>query len=202
MRHCFLSIALLFVSLIGSAVQADARYVELPRSAWQEPGDKIEVVELFSYGCGHCYDLEQTIKPWAERLPADVNFVQVPAMFGGLWNVYGQLFLTLQTMNVEPRVHAAVFEAIHHRQRLSTPEAMAEFLVAEGVDKEQFLGTYHSFTVQAKVKEAIRKTAIYEVSGVPALVVNGQYRFDQSAGGPHGMLELAEELIAKERTAR
>lgn len=202
MSFCFLSIVLFFGCLIGSIVQADDRYVELPPSAGLKWADKIQVMELFSYGCGHCYSLEPVIQPWVDRLPGDVNFLQMPAMFGGIWNVYGQLFLTLQAMNVSPDVHAAVFEAIHNRQRLSTPEAMAEFLATQGVEQQQFLGTYHSFFVQAKVKDAIRITELSGVSGVPALVVNGQYRFDQSAGGPRGMLELAEELIAKERSGR
>ncbi|MGZ0718330.1 hypothetical protein [Pseudomonas palleroniana] len=77
---------------------------------------------------------------------------------------------------------------------------MALFLVGHGVDKAIFLDTYESLVVQAKVKEAIRKTWAFEVSDVPALVVNGKYRFDQNTGGAQRMLALAEELIARERT--
>nr|WP_218172093.1 thiol:disulfide interchange protein DsbA/DsbL [Pseudomonas edaphica] len=201
-RHYFLSAALLFSSLSLPVAQAAEPYVELPRSAWLAPGEKVEVAALFSYGCRYCRELEPLLNSWVAQLPSDVNFTRVPAMAGGIWNIYGQLFLTLETLRVEPAVHAAVFEAIGSRQSLATPHEMALFLAGHGVDKAVFLDTYQSFAVQAKVKEAIRKTSAFEVSGVPALVVNGKYRFDQSAGGAQGMLALAQELIARERALR
>ncbi|WP_421535020.1 thiol:disulfide interchange protein DsbA/DsbL [Pseudomonas marginalis] len=202
MRHCFLTVALLFCHLTLPLVQAAEPYVELPRSAWLAPGEKVEVAALFSYGCRYCRELEPRLNSWVEQLPSDVHFTRIPAMAGGIWNIYGQLYLTLETLQVKPAVHAAVFEAIGNRQALATPHEMALFLVGHGVDKTVFLDTYQSFAVKVKVKEAIRKTSAFEVSNVPALVVNGKYRFDQSAGGAQGMLALAEELIARERALR
>ena len=37
-----------------------------------EPADpsKIEVVEVFSYGCPHCFDFEPAIESWAARQPS------------------------------------------------------------------------------------------------------------------------------------
>ncbi len=60
---------------------------------------------------------EPTIVPWSEKLPADVHFVRLPALFGGIWNVHGQMFLTLESMGVEHDVHNAVFEAIHKEHK-------------------------------------------------------------------------------------
>lgn len=199
MRHCFLSIALLFAVLLGQATQAANQYVELPEHVANKQQGKIQVVELFAYGCGHCFDLEDSINPWIETLPVDVDFSRVPAMFGGIWDAHGRLFLTLQTMSVDYRVHHAVFQAIRERKRLSTPEQMADFLQGQGIDRGTFISTYHSFAVQAKVTDAKQKIAAYEVTGVPAMVVNGKYRFDLSAGGAQGMLQLTDQLIARER---
>ncbi|MHC8339456.1 thiol:disulfide interchange protein DsbA/DsbL [Pseudomonas sp. HLT2-19-2] len=202
MRHCFLSTVLLSTALLSRAPHAADQYVELPGSFAVKQQDKIQVLELFAYGCGHCFDLEEAINPWIEKLPVDVDFNRVPAMFGGIWDAHGQLFLTLQAMGVDYRVHRAVFQAIRNRQRLATPEQMAEFLEGQGIDKDKFLGTFHSFAVQAKVTDAKQKIAAYEVTGVPAMVVDGKYRFDLSAGGAQGMLQLADRLIARERAAR
>jgi thiol:disulfide interchange protein DsbA len=166
------------------------------------PG-KIEVVELFWYGCPHCYAFEPTINPWVEKLPGDVNFVRIPAMFGGIWNVHGQLFITLESMGVEHKVHKAVFEAIHGGKKLATPEEMAEFLVTEGIDKDKFLSTYNSFAVKGKVEDAKKKAQAYQITGVPTMVVNGKYRFDLgTAGGPEAALSVADQLIDKERAAK
>ncbi|MCY1446361.1 Thiol:disulfide interchange protein DsbA [compost metagenome] len=159
------------------------------------------MVELFWYGCPHCYAFEPTVNPWAEKLPADVHFVRLPAMFGGVWNVHGQLFLTLESMGVEHKVHTAVFEAIHKEgKKLATPEEMAEFLAPLGVDKDKFLSTYNSFAIKGQIEKAKKLGMAYQISGVPTMVVNGKYRFDiGSAGGPEQALQLADFLIAKER---
>jgi thiol:disulfide interchange protein DsbA len=125
-------------------------------------------------------------------------------MFGGLWNVHGQMFITLNAMGVEPKVHAAVFDGIHEQgKKLATPEEMAEFLAGQGVDKAKFLSTYNSFAVKGLVEKAKKLGAAYQISGVPTLVVNGKYRFDiGSSGGPQQALQVADQLISKERTAQ
>lgn len=118
-------------------LEAGKTYAQLSSPvAVAEPG-KIEVVELFWYGCPHCYSFEPVINPWVEKLPADVNFVRIPAMFGGPWDAHGQMFLTLEAMGVEHKVHNAVFNAIQKEgKRLVKPDEMAEFLATQGVDKD------------------------------------------------------------------
>ena len=195
MRNLILSAALVSASLFGMTAQAadvpleaGKTYVELSNAVPVAVPGKIEVVELFWYGCPHCFAFEPTINPWVEKLPADVNFVRIPAMFGGIWDVHGQLFLTLEAMGVEDKVHKAVFETIHKASLndksgnlLKTPEEMAEFLAAQGVDKAK----------------------AYQISGVPTMVVDGKYRFDLgTAGGPEQALNVADQLIAKERAAK
>ncbi|MGV8604413.1 hypothetical protein ACV354_33240, partial [Pseudomonas aeruginosa] len=58
-------------------------------------------VELFWYDCPHCYEFEPTIVPWSEKLPAYIHFLSLPALLGGIWNVHGQMFMTLEGMGVE-----------------------------------------------------------------------------------------------------
>ena len=210
MRNLILSAVLAGASLLGmSAVQADdieagKQYVELSSPVPVAVPGKIEVVELFWYGCPHCYQFEPTLNPWAEKLPEDVNFVRIPAMFGGLWNVHGQLFITLESMKVEHQVHKAVFDAIHKEgKKLATPEEMAEFLAGQGVDKDAFLKAYNSFAVKGQMEKAKKLAMAYQITGVPTLVVNGKYRFDiSSSGGPEQTLKVAEHLIEKERAAK
>ena len=185
-------------------IEAGKQYVELSSAVPVSKPGKIEVVELFWYGCPHCYHFEPTINPWIAKLPDDVNFVRVPAMFGGVWDLHGQMFITLQTMGVEAKVHSAVFEAIQKDgKKLATPEEMAEFLATQGVDKDAFLKTYNSFGVKGQVANAKRLGMAYQISGVPALIVNGKYRFDiGSSGGPEQALDVADQLIAKERASK
>ena len=211
MRNLILSAALVSASLFGMSAQAadvpliaGKAYVELSNPVpVAEPG-KIEVVELFWYGCPHCYSFEPVINPWAEKLPADVHFVRIPAMFGGPWDAHGQMFLTLEAMGVENKVHSAVFNAIQKdRKPLTKPDEMADFLATQGVDKDKFLATFNSFAIKGQISKAKELAKKYEVSGVPTMIVDGKYRFDLgTAGGPEEALNVADQLIAKERAAK
>ena len=211
MRNLILSAALVTASLFGMTAQAadvpleaGKTYVELTNPVPVSVPGKIEVVELFWYGCPHCYAFEPTINPWAEKLPKDVNFRRIPAMFGGPWDAHGQLFLTLEAMGVEHKVHNAVFEAIQKQgKRLTKPDEMADFVATQGVDKDKFLATFNSFAIQGQIKQAKELAQKYGVQGVPTLIVNGKYRFDLgSTGGPEATLNVADQLIAKERAAK
>ena len=211
MRNLILSAALITASLFGMTAQAadvpleaGKTYVELTNPVPVSVPGKIEVVELFWYGCPHCYAFEPTINPWAEKLPSDVNFKRIPAMFGGPWDAHGQLFLTLEAMGVEHKVHNAVFDAIQKQgKRLTKSDEMADFVATQGVDKDKFLATFNSFAIQGQIKQAKELAQKYVVQGVPTLIVNGKYRFDLgTAGGPEAVLNVADQLIAKERAAK
>ena len=211
MRNLILSAALVSASLFGMSVQAadvpleaGKTYVELSNAVPVSVPGKVEVVELFWYGCPHCYSFEPVVNPWAEKLPADVNFVRIPAMFGGPWDAHGQMFLTLEAMGVENKVHSAVFNAIQKEgKRLTDKNEMADFLATQGVDKDKFLATFDSFAIKGQITKAKELAKKYEIPGVPTMVVNGKYRFDLgTAGGPEQTLNVADQLIAKERAAQ
>ena len=211
MRNLILSAALMALSLFGMTAQADdapieagKQYVQLDSPVPVQVPGKIQVVEMFWYGCPHCYAFEPTINPWIEKLPADVHFIRIPAMFGGPWDAHGQLIITLDTMGVEHKIHSAVFDAIQKGgKRLTDPNDMADFVATQGVDREKFLETYKSFAVAGKVAQYKDLAKKYGISGVPTMIVNGKYRFDLgSAGGPEETLKVADTLIAKERAAK
>lgn len=211
MRNLILSAALVSATLFGMTAQAadvpleaGKTYIELNSAVPVAVPGKIEVVELFWYGCPHCYAFEPVVNPWAEKLPSDVNFVRLPAMFGGPWDAHGQMFLTLEAMGVEHKVHAAVFNAIQKEgKRLTDKKDMADFLATQGVDKAKFLQTFDSFAIKGQIVKAKELAKKYEISGVPTMVVDGKYRFDLgTAGGPEQALNVADQLIAKERAAK
>jgi thiol:disulfide interchange protein DsbA len=212
MRNLIFSAVLATASLIGMTatataaepIEAGKQYVELSSPVPVSKPGKIEVVELFWYGCPHCYHFEPTINPWIKKLPDDVHFIRIPAMFGGVWDAHGQLFVTLETMGVEDKVHAAIFDAIQKQgKKLAKPDEMAEFLATQGVDKDEFLKAFNSFGVKSQVEKDKKLAMAYQISGVPTMIVNGKYRFDiGSAGGPEQALEVADQLIAKERAAK
>ena len=209
MRNLLMSAVLVGASLLGSTVFAQEavegrHYAVLSSPVPVAQPEKIEVVELFWYGCPHCYQLEATINPWSAALPEDVNFVRVPAMFGGIWNLHGQLFYTLENLKVDEAVHNSIFNALHNQGRkLSSMNEITQFVATQGVDKDTFVKTWNSFSVKSQMEKAKKQAITYQISGVPAIVINGKYRFDIGmAGGLQETVEVADALIEKERQAK
>jgi len=209
MRNLLISAVLVGASLLGSSAFAQEavegrNYVALSRALPTAQPEKIEAVALFWYGCPHCYQLESTLQPWSTALPDDVNFVRMPAMFGGIWNLHGQLFYTLETIQAGEKVHSSIFNALHNQGRqLSSLEDITRFVVEQGVDKDAFLKAWNSFSVKSQMEKAKKQAVAYKISGVPAIVINGKYRFDIGmAGGLQETVDLADALIEKERQSK
>lgn len=209
MRTLIFSALLAFGSLMTHSAMADSlvagkHYNVLANPVTTSQADKIEVVALFGYSCPYCYQLEPTLNEWKKDLPEDVSFVKMPAMFGGVWNLHGQMFYTLQALKADDSIHEAIFKGMHEQNRrlASLPEITA-FVGNLGIDKDSFVKAWNSFGVKSQMERAKRQAIAFQVSGVPTLVVNGKYRFDIGmAGGLRETAEVADQLIAKERNAQ
>ena len=189
---------------LSAPLVAGQHYATLANPVVTAEASKIEVVELFWYGCPSCYQLEPTIANWKKDLPDDVNFIKVPAMFGGIWNLHAQLFYTLQALKVDDSVHDAVFDALHERnRRLASPAEISDFAGTLGLDKAAFDKAWNSFGVKSQLEKAKKLAIAYQVSGVPSMVVNGKYRFDIGmAGGLQEVATVANQLIEQERNTQ
>jgi len=165
-----------------------------------EPG-KVEVIEFFSYACGHCYRLEPFLEAWAKKLPPDVVFRRVPGVGSEQWSALAQLFYTLEAMSQLDRLHPKIFSALHEQnQNLASAKVRDAWLAANGVDAQQYAAVEKSFAVQSKLSRARQLMAAYKVDGVPMLVVNGKYVTSSAkAGGPERVIPLIERLIAQAR---
>lgn len=166
--------------------------------------NKIEVTEVFWYGCPHCYHLEPIINEWAANLPQDIRFDRMPAIANNIWSIHGQLFVTLDILKAEDKLHSAIFESIQSQKNLLlTPESMADFVAKHNIDKQKFLETYNSFGVQTILEKDKKLFDKYNITGVPALIVNGKYRveFNEFVMDPEALMRVVNYLIKKEREA-
>ena len=167
-------------------------YIELNPPLPVDAGDKIEVLELFWYGCIHCYNLEPALDAWLKRLPADVQFRRVPAIFSGPMAHDASIFYTFEALGVLNKLHRPFFDAIHRDHlRTDNSQALAEWLQKNGVDPKKFDETLKSFGIDSKTKRAAKLTVAYKIDGTPAMTVQGRYTV--SAGD--GMLNTVNTLI-------
>ena len=200
----FIFIALLAVSSIavaGDFYKAGVDYDVITPAQPTDDSSKVEVAEVFWYGCGHCFSFEPFLEPWAKNLAEDVNYKRIPAVFSPQWEVHARAYYTADVLDVSEKTHTALFNAIHNKkQALNTPARLAGFYEAYGIDKELFLNTYKSFVVNTKVSRAKAVVPKFGIQGVPAMVVDGKYLITgPKAKSFENMLKIADFLIAKER---
>jgi len=166
--------------------------------------DQVEVVEVFGYGCIHCYSFDPMLGRWEKTKPAGVEFKRVPAVFSTDWSLMAQAFYTAKTLGVGDRMHEPLFEAIHiDRLDIRDEQVLAElFAEHAGVSALDFSKAYSAFSVKSRVSQARAKSSAYGITGVPTMVVNGKYRVDgRMAGSNEGMLKVVDFLVAKEKAA-
>ena len=168
--------------------------------------DKVEVAEVFWYGCPHCFTFESAINNWAESVPASARFIRIPAVWNPLAKLHGRLYYTEEvlarndTLADADGFHAAVFIEFHRKaNRLTSEDAIQRLFERFGVSKDDFLNTWNSFEVNQKIRVADDLVRRYNVTGVPAMVVNGKYRTGASDAGSYPkLLEVVDELIERE----
>lgn len=182
------------------ALDEGIEYSKLATPQPTETGEKIEVLELFWYGCPHCFHLEPTLDKWLARRPANVAFRRMPAVLGPHWEPHARAYYAAEQLGVLDKVHTPLFDALHVKKRkLADENELAEVFVEQGVSKEDFLKAYRSFSVDTKVRRALELGKRYGVDGVPSFVVNGKYRSSPSqAGGYDKLFEVIDALVVQE----
>jgi len=178
-------------------------YVRLARPApVDSPPGKIEVLEFFAYTCVHCFNFEPLFSRWAKQQGVHVVVRRTPVAFSEAFVPLQRFYYALEAMGLVERLHEKAFQAfqaIHvDKQRLTTPEAIADWVTQQGVDRAKFMGFFNSFAVAGKAKRATQLQDAYQVEGTPALGVGGRYYI---AGQGPRTLVVASALVASLRQA-
>jgi thiol:disulfide interchange protein DsbA len=170
------------------------------------PG-KVEVVEVFWFGCSHCYALDPYLESWNKNKAAYIEFARVPVMWGAGHKAHAKLFYTLQALNRETDLHTKVFDTIQRGgNMLAANDEQESFKLqlawakANGITEADFTREYNGFFVSTAIQRAEQLTKRYRVEGVPLMIVNGKYSADVgSAGGQTQLIALLNDLAASEK---
>ena len=170
---------------------------------------KIEVIELFWYGCPHCYVMEPLINAWAKKQAKDVEFHRVPGVPRPDWAPMAKAFYTLETLGLTEKLHSQLFEAIHKQRALKPDDeaATVAWITAQsGLDRKKVEEAFYSFSTNTKLTRAMQLFRASGATGVPSLIIDGKYLTSSTlAGGNEESLKVADYLIAKvrqEKTAK
>ncbi len=214
MQAMALSLAAMFAATSASAQIAAAEWQEgknyfvIDPPAPTSSGDKVEVTEVFSYGCPACNFAYPHIDKLKKDLPPNAVMNFVPAAFNPAedWPMLQRAYLTAKALGIADKSHDAMFDAVWKTGELETMDKVssrpkqplpsiddaAKFYGKFGVKPEDFLATANSFTINTRMKQADAFVKAAGVEQTPTLVVNGKYRLTVSSAGDY---DKAEQLV-------
>jgi thiol:disulfide interchange protein DsbA len=184
---------------------AGTHYTVLDTPVRTTNADRIEVIEVFWYGCNHCFRFQPLIDNWHANMADDIDFVQLPAIWNSLMQVHAQAYYTARQLGVVDSVHSAIFDAIQLRGNRLQNERQLATLFAEhaGVDEEAFSAAFNSFSVRTQVNQAERRMGAYQIRSTPNMIVNGKYLIvtSEAVRTQQDMLAVVDYLVELERNS-
>ena len=201
-KHLAWMFFLLFFSCAQAEEYVAGRHYEIldSPSVTRDPS-KVEVVEVFWFGCNHCYALESYILPWKKTLPKDVDYWKSHATWNPTLKIHARLFYSAKALGIEDKIVPGAFTAIQREGRFLTGNSELEyFFKGFGVEKEKYLSVSNSFGVNNAVKQADNRMRQWTITGVPTLIVNGKYKVSGTREvGTDKLLDVVDFLIEKEK---
>jgi thiol:disulfide interchange protein DsbA len=202
MKKSLLLLLLLCLSptiLIAEEFKEGVQYTTFLKPYPVSTGDKIEVREVFWYGCPHCFNLETPLNKWRkEGIPANAEFVRMPGIFRDSWIPHARAYYAFEALGQTEKLHHALMNAMHvKKQRIMTKDQIADFIATQGVDRKEFLDAYNSFSVDSLSRQAGIMTKRYGITGVPSLIVDGRYLVNTSHAGKGELFKVVNHLVEK-----
>ena len=163
--------------------------------------DKVEVLEIFWYGCGNCFALDTAIDSWRAKSKAPyVEFVRVPSMWNEAQRLQARVFYTAEMLGKLEELHALIFREVNvKRNPFDSVEKIGAFFREHGVSTDDFQQAFSSVTVEGKLQRADFLNRRLRIQNAPVLIINGKYRTSvEMAGGEQQLFALIGEIAAHE----
>jgi thiol:disulfide interchange protein DsbA len=192
--------ALAFGTIAAPTYKEGEHYERIKPEVPTHADGQVEVVEVFWYGCGHCYAFEPYIAKWLKSKPDSVVFRRVPGVFAQPWVAHARAYYAAELLGVLDTIHTPLFEALHDQGRKIVDEdSLAQFFAEHGVSEADFREAYNSFSVDTQTRQAMTLSKDYGITGVPSVIVNGRYRTSARLAGTYEeLLKIVDELVDNE----
>ncbi len=175
-------------------------YLPLESAQPTSTGDKVEVIEFFSYGCPHCAHFEPHLQEWIkDGKPDNVVLLRVPVAWNQGFEAFARVYYAAETLGASSAADAAMFHLLHEEKPAQlTLQMIAGVLGEQGVDQDAFMQAFAGDEVTEKVSQAKKLTRRYRVTGVPMLVVDGTYQVPSPEGGDFARMLAVADYLAEE----
>lgn len=197
--------------LLPEAYQPGRDYFPLQPSLSVRDPKKVEVMEVFRYGCIHCYRFDPTVKKWEKTLAKDVDFYRLPVIWDSETELQARALFTAQAFGIAEQIHDAMFSVIWNAPGAPAPlnsvARIKQLFIDQKIDGDKFDKTFEkSPAISSRINEARTRVQACKIEGTPEIVVAGKYRISGAAFHEAGeqavfakMLAVADYLVDKER---
>ena len=204
MKKILLSLLMfLSFSALAAEPQMGTNFDKTAQTIPTDNKNKIEVMELFWYGCIHCYEMDPMLSDWVKKLPKDVYFKRVPAIPRPEWAAMARAFYAMEALGVSEKLHTAIFDAVHKEKTLNPADekAILEWVTLKsGLDRKKVEEAFNSFSMNASMNRSVQIFLAAGATGVPSLVIDGKYITSSTmAGGNNEAIKLTDYIIANIR---
>ena len=200
-RRHFLFTAAALPLIVGAPIALAADYDVISAPIATIDPKRIEVVELFFYGCPHCFALEPDVVAWTKALPKNVYFRRVPAVFTQTphWIPLARAFYAAEILGLTDKLHHDFFNAVHlSGQNLNDREVLLKLVQKLGANRKQFEQALDSPEVNKRVAQSQQISNASGAKGVPAFVIDGKFITSVTqTGTPERLFATMNDLITQ-----
>lgn len=145
---------------------------------------KPEVIEFFSFWCGHCFNFEPIVKNIKKKLNEDTSFKKVHVNFMGFTSAKIQddatrAMMVGRALKKEETLNGAIFKYIHvQKSSVASLKDLQNIFIVNGVEPADFDKMANSFGVNSMVQKNNKAVQQYRknLSSVPTFIVNGKFK--------------------------
>jgi thiol:disulfide interchange protein DsbA len=207
MKKLFTALMMLIsFNVLAADPQVGQEYDRTLQAIPTENPNKIEVVEVFWYGCIHCYHMDPLLNTWVKKLPADVSFRRLPGLPNPSWAPMAKAFYAMEDLKLSSKLHSALFDAVHKEKALDPTNEVAiiDWMTKKsGLDKAKVEASFKSFSMNNKLNQAAQFFRASGATGVPTFVINGQFITSSTmAGGNEQALQTVEYIVSNIRAEK
>lgn len=184
MKKIWLALAGMILAFSASAadITNGKQYTTLDKPVAGAP----QVLEFFSFYCPHCYQFEDVLHVSdnvKKKLPENTKLVKYHVEFlGPLGKQITQAWAVAMALGVEDKITIPMFEAVQKTQTVQNEADIRKVFVDAGVPGEEYDAALNSFVVKSLLAQQEKAAADFQLRGVPAMYVDGQYMLN-----PQGM---------------
>jgi thiol:disulfide interchange protein DsbA len=204
MKKLIFIILIMIYSLVsGVQPEPGVNFKTTKESIPTKSTDKIEVVELFWYGCVHCFNMDPYLDKWADDLPKDVTFKRIPAIPRKDWVASAKAYYALESLGLVNKLHEKLFDAIHKEKTFkhNDSKALINWIALNGkLDIKEVEAAFNSFSMKSKLSRSFKIFKAAGATGVPTMIIDGKYFTSSTmAGGEQNAIDIMNFIIKNVR---